>query len=341
MVANILQIRNIPYMTEEPKIEEWNVKFTVLGSILSLHNCRQFLSLTKDTSLPITGISGIGGTTAHSTDEAAAVVQHNLALHVFVLACHKSVELTTLIQQTESTVWPGGEMHAFMNNIEKYFKLTLTSSNNMKQEIKKEGMLDDIKWPRSENPHKIWKRLAALSLRFKLTSPITENDKMKWISKHAPSGYSDVIRNAPMKLKSENQDWAYDLTYEDMQNELNEKFEDFEKATKKRAELSLLTAGGRGDYGGNRNGNGNRGGGRGRGQQLSRKEQSKRDKATHQKKNKNGNSPTDSGKVRCYYCGDPHYKNKCEKFKKEGDKLFCTHCDANGQDEPICVWSSG
>ena len=46
-------------------------------------------------------------------------------------------------------------------------------------------------------------------------------------------------------------------------------------------------------------------------------------------------SPTSSGKLKYYYCGeDGHYKNDCNKFKDEADQLFCSHyCDANGHDE--------
>ena len=49
-----------------------------------------------------------------------------------------------------------------------------------------------------------------------------------------------------MKLCQENRDWAYTAAYTDFQNEVNEKYESFQKATKKRAELSLLTSGGQG-----------------------------------------------------------------------------------------------
>ena len=79
-------------------------------------------------------------------------------------------------------------MHEFMLNIEKHFKLTITSANKMKQEIKKIELLDDLKFEKHENPQVIWKCLAALSLRSKMTSPITEKDKLMWISRHAPGG---------------------------------------------------------------------------------------------------------------------------------------------------------
>ena len=64
-----------------------------------------------------------------------------------------------------------------------------------------------------------------------------------------------------MNLCHTNINLAYFLTYEDMQNEINEKYESFAKATKKRAKPLLLMLGGRGDYGGSCGGG--RGGGRG------------------------------------------------------------------------------
>ena len=88
----------------------------------------------------------------------------------------------------------------------------------MEQEIKKEMMLDTIQWGRNKNPQDIWKKMAALELRFQITFPITELEKLKWVTKHAPSGYDDTTKNDPMKLCQENQDWAYTVTYEDILN---------------------------------------------------------------------------------------------------------------------------
>lgn len=78
--------------------------------------------------------------------------------------------------------------------------------------------------------------------------------------KHAPTGYDDTIKNAPINICHTNQDMAYIVTYKDIQNK---KYERFTKATKKRAELSLLLSGGQGKYGSGRSGG--RGGDRGQG----------------------------------------------------------------------------
>ena len=321
-------LRNIPYVKEDATVEEWNVAYRVIGSILTRNRAKQFLSMTKHPSLPDTEIPPAGGP-VHTPEQTIAVDKHSLALHVLVLACQKNLQLSAFLQATETTDWPGGEVHEFIVMIEKYFKLTITTNNQMKQEIKKEEMLEAIQWGRNENPQDIWRKMAALDLRFQITSPISETDKIKWIVKNAPTGYDDTIKNAPMKLCQENRDWAYTATYTDFQNEVNEKYESFKKATKKRAELSLLTSGGRGDQGGRGRGrNGGRGG------KLSRKQQSARDKA----KNKKNESSTQSGNQVCYYCGEEgHYKNNCEKFATEKDQLFCTHCDCNGHDDHTCV----
>ena len=165
--------------------------------------------------------------------------------------------------------------------------MTFTTGNAMKQEIKKEMMLEAIQWGCNDNPNDIWMKINALEMRSQLMSLIAEQDKLKWVRKHSPSAYNDTIKNASMKLCLENQDWAYTVTYEDILNEVNEKYESFKKGSKKRAELSLLTS---------RNGNGgghSDGGGRG-GNRLSGEQQSKRDKAKN-KFDKNGSS-TNSGK---------------------------------------------
>ena len=71
-------------------------------------------------------------------------------------------------------------MHEFIRGVEKHFKLTVTTANAEKQEIKKERELDKLKWERNDNPTAIWKQLALLTLKYKLTSPISEADKKKW-----------------------------------------------------------------------------------------------------------------------------------------------------------------
>ena len=145
-------------------------------------------------------------------------------------------------------------MHLFIKGVEKHFKLTMTTDNKEKQEIKKLEALEALLWPRNENPTNLWKKLASLGLTYELTSPISNKEKKQWIQRNAPTGYNDTLKNAQANLSQANKDWNYVVTYEDMQNEINDKYESFQKASKKRAEISLLTAGDAG---------GGRGGGRG------------------------------------------------------------------------------
>ena len=197
-----------------------------------------------------------------------------------------------MIQGTYTTDWPGSKIHQFIRGVEKHFKLTLTTANVEKQEIKKENELDRLAWERNDNPNAIWKRLAALTLKYELTSPMSDQDRKKWITKHAPSGYNDTIKNAPMNLCQQYQDFGHIATYQDMQNEINEKYKSFSEAKMKRAKLSLILSG---ETGGDRGGRG--GGGRGRGYGLTRQQQSKKDKAASKKKK--GGSPTSSCKLKC------------------------------------------
>ena len=73
-----------------------------------------------------------------------------------------------------------------------------------------------------------------------------------------------------MKLKSEQQDQSYVMTFDDLTNEINEQYSTFQRSTKKKAELSLLNAAanaasqsnGGGNQSGKKNGyKGGRGGG--------------------------------------------------------------------------------
>ena len=86
--------------------------------------------------MPDTEVPGPG--LVHLADEVIAEQKHGLAMHVMVLVCQKNLELTALLQQTETTDWLGGEMHEFIKGVEKHFKLTVTTANKEKQEIKKE-----------------------------------------------------------------------------------------------------------------------------------------------------------------------------------------------------------
>ena len=203
--------------------------------------------------------------------------------------------------------------------------MTMNTGNKLNHEIAKEELLDAIQWNRKTDPEDVWTAISAVGLQYHQTCPVSDDDKIKWVTKHAPSGYDGRIVMAPMKLKSEQQDQSYIMTFDDLTNEINEQYTTFQRSTKKRAKLSLLNAAanaasqsnnGGGNQSGKKNGNkGGRGGGRGEG----------------------GTRSTDPKKQTCYYCGRTgHVKNDCRTFKKERDKLFCGHCDCNGHDEGTC-----
>ena len=169
-----------------------------------------------------------------------------------------------------------------MLKIEKHYKITMNTGNKLKHEIAKEELLDAIDWTRKTNLEEVWSAISVVSLQYQQTSPVTDNDKIKWVTKHAPPGYDSRIVMAPMKLKSEQSDPSYIMTYDDLTNEINEQYESFKKSTKKKAELSLLNR--------ESNGGGSQGGQGGEGTHSSRA-QSKRN---------------------CYYCGRiGHTKNDC------------------------------
>ena len=101
--------------------------------------------------------------------------------------------MSALLQETEAADWPGGEVHKFIMNIEKHFKLTITISNKLKLEIKKEQEIDEIDWKKNTNPQIIWKAISKVSLKYYKTFPVTKRDKIKWITKKAPQGYNKTI----------------------------------------------------------------------------------------------------------------------------------------------------
>ena len=127
-----------------------------------------------------------------------------------------------------------------MLKIEKHYKMTMNTGNKLKHDIAKEGLLDAINWTRKTNPEEVWFAISAVSLQYQQTSPVTDNDRIKWVTKHVLLGYDSKIVMAPMKLKSKQSDPSYIMTYDDLTNEINEQYESFKKSSKKEAELSLL-----------------------------------------------------------------------------------------------------
>ena len=155
--------------------------------------------MTKHASLIATEVPVLG--TCHTANEIVAVDKHWLAMHVFVLACQKNFELSALLQGTESTDWPGGEVHEYIKKIEKHFKLTITPSNILKLEIKKEQEMDDIDWKRNTNPHTIWKAISIVSHKWKITPPVTEREK-----KTSMNMFIEINNDNGIKFKKKSED---------------------------------------------------------------------------------------------------------------------------------------
>ena len=140
-----LNLKNIPIISSNATISDWNASKFVLDSICSMNKCKHFLKMNKHVSLPDTKEPGTGRN--HLANEIIAVEKHALCVHIMVLSCQKNKELVALLKATESEDWPGGEMHLFFfRGIEKHFKLTMTTANVLKQEIKKEEALDALSW---------------------------------------------------------------------------------------------------------------------------------------------------------------------------------------------------
>ena len=130
MATTTEYLKNIPVILADATIAEWNVAHHVIGSILSQNKAKQFLSMTKHVSLPDSEVPPTR--TVHLADEVIAEQKHGLALHVMVLACQKNMKLTALIQKTETTDWPGGEMHEFIRGVAvSYTHLTLPTRDEV------------------------------------------------------------------------------------------------------------------------------------------------------------------------------------------------------------------
>ena len=90
--------------------------------------------------------------------------------------------------------------------------MTMNTGNKLKHKIAKEELLDAIKWNIKTNPEGVWSAISAVGLQYHQKSPITDKDKIKWVTKHAPSGYDSRIVITSMKLKSEQNNQAYIMT---------------------------------------------------------------------------------------------------------------------------------
>ena len=99
------------------------------------------------------------------------------------------MKLSSYITETETAAWPTGEMHEVMLKIEKHYKMTMNTGNKLKHEIAKEELLDAIQWNRKTDPEDVCSAISAVGLQYHQTCPVTDNDKIKWITKHAPSEY--------------------------------------------------------------------------------------------------------------------------------------------------------
>ena len=64
-----------------------------------------------------------------------------------------------------------------------------------------------------------------VSLKYYETTPVTEKENIKWITKNAPRGYNKTISFAPIKLKIESNDSMYNITYNDLVSKINERSE--------------------------------------------------------------------------------------------------------------------
>ena len=86
------------------------------------------------------------------TAKEEAIEQHSLALFLLSVSFQGNANLLGYVMDTETNDWPSGEMHEIMQRIGKYFKKTTTTSNKLKQEIKKEQKINEIEWKRNTNP---------------------------------------------------------------------------------------------------------------------------------------------------------------------------------------------
>ena len=144
-------IKHIPIIKAKASMSEFNTAMRVVSSVAKRNKCKQFFNIVKDSSLLlIEEASGL--TAAHTAAETVAVDKHGLAIHILTIAFQAHTKLSSFITETETTLWPTGEMHEVMIKIEKHYKMTSTSSNMLKHTIKKEEAMDAVEWGRNTDP---------------------------------------------------------------------------------------------------------------------------------------------------------------------------------------------
>jgi hypothetical protein len=203
--------------------------------VAKYNKVNRFFTITKNASLPDTEDGA-----RNTKEEKKAVVAHNDALYILGMAFQTNIQLSSFISESETDDWPSGQAHVVMNKVETNFRRTQTGMTETSIEVKKDEDMDSIEWNRNTNPQEVWKEVSAVSLKYRLTSRLSEKDKIKWVTRHAPPGYSDTIANAEAIVAMQRKDFSYVLTYDDLQARINMKFEEFERATKKRVRNFLI-----------------------------------------------------------------------------------------------------
>ena len=129
-------IKHIPVIKAKATMPEFNRVMRVVALVAKQNKCKQFFNIVKVAELP-TIEEANASTAAHTVAEIAAAGKHGLAIHIITIAFQAHVKLSSFITETETVLWPTGEIQEVMTKIEKYFKLTSTSSNMLKHTIKK------------------------------------------------------------------------------------------------------------------------------------------------------------------------------------------------------------
>lgn len=87
----------------------------------------------------------------------------------------EALAVISFISETKIVDWPLGEMRKFVIKLEKHFKMTTTTGKALKQKIKREKPWIVSNGQEIKNKI-IWNKLNEASLRYQLTSLISQSD---------------------------------------------------------------------------------------------------------------------------------------------------------------------